>query len=351
MAFRIQLPLTLLLLIGMSRGGLSADGGHQSGALERSFWLHASLAPVAQKGYWGPDYPDVHCPSEADVRNAARILTETCAANRLYLIYHAEIPQDDAAQVFAWWRRHCPARISLVPTLVLRMYDEPQTPVFTAAELRRLAKEFQQSINTDEIAVYDVHAHRHQGEALKILADLYPKGLIRVGLQPDEKLEWPFISAVQDTWGGFSHGKSNADWQDKGFGAETLRKWVADRNQQPKPIAWDLIAVAWDYAVTERGGYPGYDDAAKNMPLPAGRNRLGAAEILRVSKPGVLSGFSSDLLILQVNSENPAHDGRQASFYEVLKQGQPYKGYYSVPFQEIAEVYRELRDDKFRAHR
>ena len=25
--------------------------------------------------------------------------------------------------------------------------------------------------------------------------------------------------------------------------------------------------MAWDYSATERGGYPGYDDAAKNMPF------------------------------------------------------------------------------------
>ena len=32
--------------------------------------------------------------------------------------------------------------------------------------------------------------------------------------------------------------------------------------------------MAWDYAATERGAYPGYDDAAKNMPLPAGRKAI-----------------------------------------------------------------------------
>ena len=113
-----------------------------------------------------------------------------------------------------------------------------------------------------------------------------------------------------------------------------------------QPVAWDLIVVAWDYAATERGGYPGYDDAAKNMPLPAGRNRLAAEEILRTAKVGCMAGFSSDLLILQANSAHPAHDGLQASFYETLKRGEAYRGYYSVPFQEIVAIYNGLRDGK-----
>jgi hypothetical protein len=92
--------------------------------------------------------------------------------------------------------------------------------------------------------------------------------------------------------------------------------------------------------------YPGYDDAAKNMPLPAGRNRLAAQEILQTGRVGCVAGFSSDLLILQANSENPAHDGRQASFYETLKRGEPYRGFYAVPFQEIMDIYNGLNDGK-----
>jgi len=104
--------------------------------------------------------------------------------------------------------------------------------------------------------------------------------------------------------------------------------------------------VAWDYAATEQGGYPGYDDAAKNMTLPAGRNRLAAEEILRTAKVGCMAGFSSDLLILQANSAHPARDGTTASFYETLKRGEAYTGYYSVPFQEIVAVYSGLKDGK-----
>jgi len=338
--------LLLVILLATGRTGWSTETGHDLGNMERSFWLHASLCAKTQKGYWGPGFPPSLTPSEQEVRNAARLLTDTYAANRLYLVYHHEVPLADNQQVFRWWRQHCPAKVTLIPTLVLRMYDKEQTPVFTLDELRQLVEFFQRSVNSEQLAVYDVYPNRDQGEALKLLAARYPKGLIRVGIQPDEKIEAPFVSAVQDTWSGFCHGKTNADWLDRGFGAEALRQWIEDRNRQPHLVAWDLIVVAWDYAATERGDYPGYDDAAKNMPLPAGRNRLAADGILRTARVGCVAGFSSDLLTLQANSANPAHDGSRDSFYETLKRGEAYTGYYAVPFQEIVTIYSGLMDGK-----
>ena len=142
--------LLIFVLLVTGRIGLSADNKHDLPRLERSFWLHASLAPTAQKGYWGPAYPASPSPTESDIQNAAKLLTSTYAANRLYLVYHAEIPVEDAVQVFGWWRRHCPDTVTLVPTLVLRMYDKQQTPVFTPEQLRRLVEFFQQSINADQ---------------------------------------------------------------------------------------------------------------------------------------------------------------------------------------------------------
>ena len=205
---------------------LAAGQSHDLAKLERSFWLHASLAAKAQKGYWGPGFPPSPTPSEQDIQNAAKLLTDTYAANRLYLVYHKEIPLADTEHVFRWWRQHCPEKVTLIPTLVLRMYDKQQTPVFTPDELRRLAQSFKQSINAEQLAVYDVYPNRDQGEALKVLAEKYPKGLIRVGIQPDENIGPPFVAAVQETWSGFCHGKTNADWLDRGFGAETMRNWV-----------------------------------------------------------------------------------------------------------------------------
>ena len=115
------------------------------------------------------------------------------------------------------------------------------------------------------------------------------------------------------------------------------------RNGGRLPVVWNLIVVAWDYAVPGRGGYPGYDDAEKNMPLPAGRNRLAQRLIREAAQPAVFGGFSSDLYILNENSRSAAHDGKEGAFYQTLKRGEEYRGYYAQPLQEIAAIYRELR--------
>ncbi len=311
--------------------------------LERSYWLHASLASQPQRGYWGMDFPAATQPTETEVQNAARLLAGDYAANRLYLIYHSELSPAAAEQVFTLWRRHCPPEVEIVPTLVLRAYDKQKSEVFSAGELGRLAGFFKRAINPARIAIYDVYAGRDQGAGLAALSREFPGGLIRVGAQPEETIAPPFASAVQDTWSGFCHGKTNDDWQQTGFGAQTLRQWVGIRNGGRQPVAWDLIVVAWDYSATKRGEYPGYDDARKNMPLPAGRNTLAAREILRSAKPGVLAGFSSDLFIFHVNSRTDPHDGPAGGFYETLKRGEIYRGYYAVPFNEITAFFREMR--------
>lgn len=339
--YRCGVVLGVILLLGAAP--VVASERQAPSGLERSFWLHASLAPVAQRGYWGPDYPTCEAPAERGIEQAAKMLAGAYTANRLYLIYHHEIPRAEAERVFTQWRRHCPAEVEIVPTLVLRMYDERQSPVFTPEELARLIRFLREAVNAQRLAVYDVYAQRDQGAALAYLAAQYPRGLIRVGIQPEEPIHPPFVAAVQDTWSGFCHGKTHADWKDAGFGAESLRRWVEARNEQGVRVAWDLIAVAWDYSATERGGYPGYDDAAKNMPLPAGRNELAVAEIRNVAHAEGLAGFSADLLILQANSL--VRDGRPDSFYQTLQRGQPYRGYYSEPFQEIARIFQQLRTE------
>ena len=71
--------------------------------------------------------------------------------------------------------------------------------------------------------------------------------------------------------------------------------------------------------------------------------RLPAADILATAAPGKLAGFSSDLLILQLNSASPAHDGARGAFYETLKSGRAYEGFYAGPWREIAAIYQALR--------
>ena len=310
---------------------------------ERSYWVHASLGPFTQLGYYGTNFPATTPPTREEVANAARLLSGRYGANRLYLIYHREIPESDARKVFAWWREVCPATVELVPALVLRMYDKRQAPVFTAGEARGLATFFYDTVNSNRLAVYDIQARREQGDALPVLAQQFPGGLVRLGLQPGEALAAPFTAAVQDTWSGFCHGTRNReDWAQPGFGAEALRSWVAERNAGSAAVAWNLIVVAWDYSATPRGGYPGYDDAAKNMPLPSGRNRAAAQLIVGASDKNHFGGFSSDLYILHENSRSAAHDGKTGAFYQTLREGRAYEGYYAAPFREVADIYRDV---------
>jgi len=311
--------------------------------LERSYWLHASLATQPLRGYWAPSFPFSPTPTQTEIRNAARLLAGPYAANRLYLIYHREIELDDAQRVFAFWRKHLPTDVEIVPTLVLKMYDKAKTPVFADGEVQKLCTFFKKTVNPRRIAVYDVFPNRDQGSDLSILTASFPDGLMRVGIQPTETLKAPYVAAVQDTWSGFCHGKTNEDWRSPGFGADTLAEWIRIRNKGDRAVAWDLIVVAWDYLPTARGEYPGYDDAAKNMPLPAGRNTLAARMVLNKAKPDRLAGFSSDLFILQANARHRTHDGDEGSFYSTLKQGRRYRGYYAKAFDEVAAIYRKLK--------
>jgi len=311
--------------------------------LERSYWLHASLGDSPHKNYWDNRLPESEPPSQVHVSNAAQLLTRDYHATRLYLIYNKEISIDMAYQVFSWWQRACTDSVEIVPTLLLSMYDKNQTPVFTEEELSNLCKFFRGKINPKHCAVYDVYPNRIQPGDLTVLTRYYPDGLIRVGLQPGEELTPPFKSAVEDTWSGFCHGiRNEQDWLQPGFGAESLRKWILERNNTTTPIAWDLIVVAWDYSVTQRGEFPGYDDADKNMPLPAGRNLMAVKEILSLARPSSLAGFSSDLFILNENSRSAQHDGGDGAFYRTLREGKQYNGYYAEAFREILAVYRDL---------
>lgn len=316
--------------------------------LERSYWLHASLGPVVQRGYWGPAFPRTEPPDRNQVDRAAQLLAGHYAANRLYLIYHREVPWAQAERVFQWWCDAAPPAVELVPALVLKMYDRPATPVFTQPEVHRLAEFFARKLHCRRVAVYDVAKGRDQGPELGELARWFPGRLIRLGLQPGEGLPVPLVAGVEDTWSAFCHGTRNVeDWSTPGFGAQTLRDWVQARNAGTHPITWNLISVAWDYRVTARGAYPGYDDAARNQPLPAGRNRLGVQLIRKTARSDVLAGVSSDLFILHENSRSPAHDGPAGAFYTTLKAGRPYQGYYSSALDEIAAIYRQLRDGQW----
>ncbi|MBI2298825.1 MAG: hypothetical protein HYU66_07740 [Armatimonadetes bacterium] len=307
--------------------------------LGRSYWLHASLGDLTQRGYWGPDFPATPPPTGDEVRRAAALLTGPYAANRLYLVYHHELPLDQARTLFLTWREALPREVEVVPTLVLRMYDQAATPVFTTEELAGLAAFLRDGLHAERVGYYDVYPRRDQGPGLDLLRQAFPGRVVRVGSQPGEALGDGIEAAVQDTWGGVCDQKANADWLRTGAGV--LGGWVRERNGGP-PVAWDLITVAWDYSASEQGAYPGYDDARRNQPLPAGRNVLAAKAILESAEGAALAGFSSDLCILQANSF--VRDGREGGFYRALRRGEQYAGYFHEPLDEVADIFAGLRE-------
>lgn len=310
--------------------------------LERSFWIHATLADDTRRGYWGPGFPEASPASADAIQNAAHILSGPYAANRIYLLYHHECPLNAAGLIYAYWRRVLHPGVELVPTLLLRMYDANQSRVFSRTELAQLVDLLMTKVRPRHLAVYDVYAGRDMTEDLQLLASRCPAGLIRIGLQPGEALAPPFVGAVEDTWSALCNGKTNELWLGPGYGAGVLRKWVQARANTRLPIAWDLVTVAWDYGATKDGSYPGYDDAARNMPLPPQRNTLAVRLVLREASKDTLAGFSSDLVILQANSRVTSRDGARASLYALLRQGRRYRGYFAAPLNEIASVYRTL---------
>lgn len=310
--------------------------------LERSYWIHASLTVRADRGYWGATYARPQAPTAEEIKRAAHTLCDKYGANRLYLIMHNELTIEDAERCLLAWHAGAPRAVQIVPTFVLRMYDHDITPVYTSAEIHRLCTFAKTRIGVRMAAVYDVYPRRNQGACLATLREEFPNAVVRVCVQPGESLEGGWRSAVEDTWSAMCEGRTNADWASPGFGKETLLKWIGERSGEGPTVAWDLIAIAWDYKPTARGTYPGYDDASLNMPLPAGRNALAADLVLRSAEPARLAGFSSDLFIVQANSLSGKHDGPGHTFYEALRSGQPYTGFFAEPLNEIATIYHRL---------
>ena len=51
--------LLMFVLLATVHIGLTVDTGHNLAKLERSFWLHASLAATAQKGYYAIPFQEI----------------------------------------------------------------------------------------------------------------------------------------------------------------------------------------------------------------------------------------------------------------------------------------------------
>ena len=110
--------LLLFVLLVTGRIGLSAENGHDLANLERSFWLHASLATKSQKGYWGPAFPASPSPMETDIRNAAKLVDQIESIGSIVVGQHQDgltlplRPQNGAIAPFMPSRRHRTAQKS-----------------------------------------------------------------------------------------------------------------------------------------------------------------------------------------------------------------------------------------------
>src|SRR5438132_2553788 len=204
--------LALMILVNAR----ADSGAPELKRLERSFSLHASLGSRLERDSWVTNFPSANGPTEAHIRNAARLLTFDYAANRLYLIYQKEISLPEAERVFRIWREACPLEVELVPALLLRTTN--RTEIFNATQLRALISFFKAEINSAHLAV--LHPDSADSTS-RLLAAEYAEGLIGLGLGPEEPLAAPFQTAVADASSALSRGSSNEEWQQPGSGQET----------------------------------------------------------------------------------------------------------------------------------
>ena len=308
--------------------------------VERSFSVDACLTTLGRQGHSATNLPSAFMPTETEIQRAAHLLTGDYAANRLYLIYRKDMAIVDAERVFETWRRSCPPEVDVVPALMLHPWNSQQDELFSSAEMKLLTRFFKGGINPTRLAVIGLKGESDEGASFKLLASEFKSGLLCIGLQPAAKVGAPFSGAVLELKNALCPGKSNEDWQQSGSGLATLRKYAVGRNEQSLPVTWNLLVTAGDY---NGSGSAADDDPERNMPLPSWRNTLAAREILDVAQPSSFSGFNTDLHSLQVSSQTLTHDGSGYSFYEMLKRGQIYVGFYARPFHEIVKVYTSIR--------
>jgi hypothetical protein len=308
--------------------------------LERSFSLDASLTTLGRNGISASNLPSAFLPDETEIRNAAQLLTTDYAANRLYLIYRKEMTIADAERVFELWRQFCSAGVEVVPVLALHPSNNPHEELFSSAEIKALARFFKRQINPTRLAVAGLKGESDDGAGFQFLASEFKTGLLFFGMQPEAKPAAPFSGGVLEIKQALSQGESNEQWQQSGFGLERLRKCVIAGNERAFPVAWTLAVTTGDY----NGSGSGADDDAQHyMPLPSWRNTLAAREVVQAAQPASLSGFNVDLHLLHVGSQTVTHDGSGYSFYEMLKQGHVYVGFYARPFHEVVRIYSSLR--------
>lgn len=327
---------------------------------ELSYWVDIDVNHNNGRGYWFnvDNKPEDVVPTEQDIKNSCQGLAEVYHGDKVYVTYHRQFEIEKAKQVFLHWKKYgSQYGLEVVPTVVLESYATPTMLNFSNAELVSLAQWCAENVNQSEFGIYDVYVRQSIGSVQDLqLTEIKSKtslNLVRVGIQPGEKMNSYFNSGVQDTWSAECQGITNELWENpryyngtNKYGRKLLQEWVAERIAgESRKMIWNLIPVAWDYdAPLDPFGYsfPG-DDALINDPPVEGRLALSKKYILSWYHQGtsnrLFGGFSCDLHILEANSYGKPE---RPSFYEQLRKGLPYTGYFSAAMNEVAEVYKSL---------
>ena len=335
--------------------------------IELSFWVDCDMAGFHKRGYWvkHSTMAPERIPHEGFIKNGVKILVETYKANLLYLFYHRQFEIEEAKKVLLTWKEAAKGlNVKLIPTVLLQDYSNYSTPAlgpmnFTDEELLEFAQWSQENFG-EEFGIFDVYVRQSNGSLqdaqLTKLKEAIGNNLVFVGAQPNIPLCHHFKRAVQDTWTAECQGNTNELWvsprNGQNVGKKLLDQWVSDRvKNESRPITWDLIPVAWDYEETTAKDEYGYicpgDNALYNDPPIPGRLRL-SKDAIFAQYPGSwrndkLAGLSSDLTILQANSAGCTKD--RDSFYEAIRTGKVYEGYFAGAINEIADVYEDVYNE------
>lgn len=331
---------------------------------ELSYWIDIDLRHNPGRGYWKPadSLPADPVPERRHIANAVRCLRETYGADKLYVVYHRQFEPDAAREVLLRWKEEGVRRgVRIVPTVVPESYATPTTMNFTDSTLCEFAAWCLREIDPDEFGLYDVYVRQAPGSAqdaqMAVLRRAVGDRLVRIGLQPGEELSRHCKAGVEDTWTAECQGLTNELWEHPDsvggtdvYGRKLLESWVRERAEgETRRIVWDMIPVAWDYdEPVDPLGYvcPG-DDALINNPPVDGRIELCHKYISAGYPDGTMTpkfgGYSCDLHILEANS---AGKPESPSFYEQLREGKSYTGYFSGAMEQIGGLYKKLGASK-----
>ena len=335
--------------------------------IELSYWVDIDMIGYHRRGYWYPysQHSSETIPPASYVENGVKMLAETYKANLLYVFYHRQFEIENAKKVFLEWKKAAEKYgVRIVPTVLLQDYSNTSVPIngplnFTDDELISLAKWFQENFGL-EIGIFDVYTRQSGGSVQDVqltkLKAAVGDNLVFVGFQPGVTLSQHFKRAVEDTWTAECQGNTNELWSNplggQNVGRKLLDQWVLDRVRfESRPITWDLIPVAWDYEETTAKDEYGYicpgDNALYNDPPIPGRLKLSKEAIFSHYEGGWknqrLGGLSCDLTILQANSAGCRRD--KTDFYEALRVGKVYEGYFAGAMNEIAEIYESVKNE------